>query len=184
MTEENTTSREAQKEEKKENVAMFVSPEAPAFRVRLEAGKIQFENGVFKTDNPKIIKELEHLMQVNAGIKRYVKRVSLEKGLAAVEAHKNSLRKAGISGPLTSQHLNEMRKADTMQRDEVLRNLADDPAKAQALDEALDHGNMMVTEPGITNPPEIVQPPVQPEDKPKENTPQNVFANLANNSGK
>lgn len=182
MNDENTTQTvedenqavESEIDQYVETKSLYVAPEAHSLRIGLNCGLIQFKNGTFETDDEQIIKELEELMKTNAGIKRRVKKVDRALGAAIVKKHQNTLRRQGVSGPFTSQHLREMSNIQLSQRDEMLKAAAGGDAEVNKLAEDLAKDGLLLTE--ATTPAQPQDPPIQNETKP------NPFKNLSQNS--
>lgn len=183
MTEETQQSNENMEdlvEEAEVPAAIYVSPNAPFLTIPVKDCKIKFENGKFETSDPEIIEIMDEQLKYPA-IARFVRKVDMDAARAVVEAHKRQMRNAGIVGAMNTDHLAEMRRIQQKVYDAELSKVAADPKAAAELKEQI--SDTMLTEPGIVNPPEpdLRQPPVQPEDKPAENTPTNPFQALGKN---
>lgn len=184
MTEENQNQESAQEPE----TAIYVAPQAPFLRIPFsKTNTVKFENGKYATDDPDQIALMDDAIKNAPSVKRWVKKVDMQAGLAIVEAHKKSLRAQGIVGAMNTDHLAQMRRIEQEAKDAELAKVAADPEAAAKLKEQI--SDTMLTEPGIVNPPEPDlrqsppgQPETQPENKPEENTVKKPFEALKKKS--
>jgi hypothetical protein len=130
---------------------MYVSPTAPFLRLRLKsAGRIQFKNSVYKTEDEKVAAELDKLIATASNVAALVSKVDREKALALAETHKRMHNMGGaVKGAMSAGDIEAMqRRAEMEERDLQIARASADPKMAAAFSEILNENDLLLTQKG------------------------------------
>lgn len=131
-----------------EGFVHYTSPDAPKLRVMSPAGVVQFDNGVFKTENPGIVQYLEACLNEGGDLGRYVKRVQFQTAERIAKAHQQSqlAKEQMAKGATNTGHLAHQTQMSHEQKMTMQQAGLSEEEAAKVADEMAQSENLVLTQ--------------------------------------